>query len=501
MLRALLTSVDTGWIVISSAGAGTNSLPSGHADQDERHVAKQGPWTDIYSLGATLCRVINGEGPVDALTRVNSVLDKTPDPLMPATELGAGQYSQRFLEAIDAAMRFDAQDRPQDVAAWRAMLPEGGELPDMQGISNATLAWAEWESRQSGEASARLTGLRGQARVQLRRVSRYTWLISGVALALAAVSLWYFMQKLSVPEQPPITRTVVSPPNSARDDEIGELMRIAAADVDALRLTSPAGDNAYERYQQVLSREPDNENAMRGLEVIVMRYVTLANTALSNGELDKAKHYLDSAGGVLPEDKGVALARRMLTAAVASRSSTATPGPGAAPTPALGSPPGSAPGSAPRPAPGSALAAPRRVAVLPFWGRQTAQASAEGVDLSVELSEFVHNYVLGRGSLELIYSYYQPGFEHASVNAVGDLWVGGAVNKKPRTVAIREIGRELGADGVLLFGYEPKPGAGAEVHVYLMDVGDGRMIRRQGDLANLAKITRESFEEWTGAGE
>jgi hypothetical protein len=34
-----------------------------------------------------------------------------------------------------------------------------------------------------------------------------------------------------------------------------------------------------------------------------------------------------------------------------------------------------------------------------------------------------------------------------------------------------------------------------------MDVGDGRMIRRQGDLANLAKITRESFEEWTGAGE
>jgi hypothetical protein len=370
------------------------------------------------------------------------------------------------------------------------MLPEGGELPDMQGISNANLAWAEWESRQSGEASARLTGLRSQARVQLRRVSRYAWLASGVALALGAVSLWYFMLKLTVPEGSPITRTVVvAPPNSARDDEIGDLMRVAAADVDALRLTSPLGDNAFERYQQVLTLEPGNENAIRGLEVIVIRYVTLANTALSNGELDKAKRYLDSASGVLPEDKGVALARRMLKAAVASRSS--------APAPVSGAAPGSVPGSAP----GPAIAAPRRVAVLPFWGRQSGQASADGVDLSVELSEFVHNFLLGRSSLELVYSYYQPGFEHASVNAIGDLWAGDAVNKTPRTVAMREIGRELGADGVLVLGYEPKPAAGAEVHIYLMDVGDGRVIRRQGDLAKLAEITRESFEEWTRASE
>ena len=258
-------------------------------------------------------------------------------------------------------------------------------------------------------------------------------------------------------------------------------MRAAAADVDALRLTTPAGDNAFERYQQVLIMEPDNENAARGLEVIVIRYVTLANTALSNGELDKAKRYLDSASGVSPEDKGVALARNMLKAAVASRSSATTPVPVAASA--------------------SALAAPRRVAVLPFWGRQSAEAAAEGADLSVELSEFVHSYLRGRSSLQLIYSYYQPGFDHASVNAAGELWAGGAVNKEPRMGAIRDIGRELDADGVLVFGYQPKAGAGAEVHVYLVDVGDGRLIHRQGDLAKLAEITRESFEEWIGAGE
>ena len=444
--------------------------------QDERHGAKQGPWTDIYALGATLYRIINGEEPVDALTRVNSVLDKSPDPLKPAAEVGAGQYSEQFLEAIDAAMRFDVLDRPQDVAAWRGMFPDGGQLPDMQGVSNANLAWAEWESRQSAKSPSQLTGLRGDAKTRRSPVPRFAWLAAAAAIVVAGIGVWYLAKAPGAPERPPIARIVVSPPTSVRDDEIGELLRTAAADVDALRLTTPAGDNAFERYQKVLAVEPDNEDAVRGLEVIVIRYVTLANTALSNGELDKAKHYLDSAGGVLPEDKGVALARKMLKAAAASPRSVA--------------------GSAPAASVAPAVVAPRRVAVLPFWGRQSVSAAQEGADASVEISEFVHNFLRNRSSLDMIYSYYQPSFDHAPVNEAGDLWSGDAVSKAPRMGAIRELGRALGADGVLVYGYEPKSGAGADIQVYLVDVADGRVIRRQGDLDALAEITRDSFEDW-----
>ena len=444
--------------------------------QDERHGAKQGPWTDIYALGATLYRIINGEEPVDALTRVNSVLDKSPDPLKPAAEVGAGQYSEQFLEAIDAAMRFDVLDRPQDVAAWRGMFPDGGQLPDMQGVSNANLAWAEWESRQSAKSPSQLTGLRGDAKTRRPPVPRFAWLAAAAAIVVAGIGVWYLAKAPGAPERPPIARIVVSPPTSVRDDEIGELLRTAAADVDALRLTTPAGDNAFERYQKVLAVEPDNEDAVRGLEVIVIRYVTLANTALSNGELDKAKHYLDSAGGVLPEDKGVALARKMLKAAAASPRSVA--------------------GSAPAASVAPAVVAPRRVAVLPFWGRQSVSAAQEGADASVEISEFVHNFLRNRSTLDMIYSYYQPSFDHAPVNEAGDLWSGDAVSKAPRMGAIRELGRALGADGVLVYGYEPKSGAGADIQVYLVDVADGRVIRRQGNLDALAEITRDSFEDW-----
>jgi hypothetical protein len=141
------------------------------------------------------------------------------------------------------------------------------------------------------------------------------------------------------------------------------------------------------------------------------------------------------------------------------------------------------------------------VAVLPIWGRQIASAAQEGADASVEISEFVHNFLRNRSSLDLIYSYYQPSFDHAPVNQAGDLWSGDAVSKAPRMGVIRELGRSLGADGVLVYGYEPKSGAGADIHVYLVDVADGRVIRRQGELGALAEITRESFEDWASDGE
>jgi serine/threonine protein kinase len=455
--------------------------------QDERHSAKQGPWSDIYSLAATVYRVISGEGPVDALTRVNSKLDNSPDPLTAAVDIGAGKYSRQFLEAIDAALRFDIQDRPQDVAQWRGMFPEGGQLPDMQGASNANLAWAEWESRHSAKSPSQLTGLRGKpgdaSKAPWRSVPRVVWLAATAAVLLGATVALYLFEELAEPEQAPIVRIVALAPSSARDDAIGELVRGAAEDIDALRLTTPTGQNAFERYQQVLTLEPDNEDARRGLEVIVIRYVTLANTAMSNGELEKAERYLDSASGVIPDDKGVALARNMLRAALESQP---------APT-AMNRTPAAAP------APDAVPAGPRKVAVLPFWGRESVQAAQEGTDVSVELSEFVHNFLRNRAALEMIYSYYQPGFEHDAVKEAGELWSGDAVNKVPSLGMLRDLGRTLGADIVLVYGYESQPGAGVEIQLYLVDVAGGRTIRREGDLARLAEITREGFEDLSGA--
>ncbi len=89
-----------------------------------RESDKQGPWTDIYALGATIYRGMSGKSPVDALARANAKLEGAQDILEPAVELGKNKFSVQFLEAIDLALRFSPEERPQSIDEWQALLPE-----------------------------------------------------------------------------------------------------------------------------------------------------------------------------------------------------------------------------------------------------------------------------------------------------------------------------------------------------------------------------------------
>jgi hypothetical protein len=90
-----------------------------------RESDKQGPWTDIYALGATMYRAVTGQGPVDAAARANLLLDEQRDPFEPCAQMPLDGYSQEFLHAIDRALAFTPGDRPQSVAAWRALVVAG----------------------------------------------------------------------------------------------------------------------------------------------------------------------------------------------------------------------------------------------------------------------------------------------------------------------------------------------------------------------------------------
>lgn len=77
---------------------------------------QQGPWTDIYALGATLYHAVTGRRPPDAPSRM------VHDEIVPARDTALSSYRSSFLNAIDRALSLEIKDRPQLVAAWRGEL-------------------------------------------------------------------------------------------------------------------------------------------------------------------------------------------------------------------------------------------------------------------------------------------------------------------------------------------------------------------------------------------
>ncbi|WP_053094231.1 serine/threonine-protein kinase [Cellvibrio sp. pealriver] len=90
----------------------------------------QGPWTDIYALGAVLYFAITGAAPSASVSRMMR------DTLKPLTQQDHPQFSEEFLTAINQALQLRPIDRFQTISEFRENLKL-----DSFNTQNAPLAW------------------------------------------------------------------------------------------------------------------------------------------------------------------------------------------------------------------------------------------------------------------------------------------------------------------------------------------------------------------------
>ena len=81
----------------------------------------QGPWTDLYALGATVHFMLTGEAPTPAVMRVVNDLRQ---PLAAAGAAAFPKVGAKFLAAIDWTAAVKPSDRPQSVEALRQALAD-----------------------------------------------------------------------------------------------------------------------------------------------------------------------------------------------------------------------------------------------------------------------------------------------------------------------------------------------------------------------------------------
>ncbi len=81
------------------------------------------------------------------------------------------------------------------------------------------------------------------------------------------------------------------------------LINLAHQQIEDKKLTTPAGDNAYETFRSILVIEPRNKAALAGIEKIINRYTAWAKLDIKDNNIKRARYFLTLAIEINPDDR------------------------------------------------------------------------------------------------------------------------------------------------------------------------------------------------------
>ena len=314
----------------SKTKALTSMLSIGYApfEQYNDEPGKQGPWTDIYALGASLFQGITGEKPMESTIRGMALLHDEPDPYEPLSKSNVEGYTHVFLRAIDQALMLQIHDRPQTLEEFLGMLKGEITLPDLPDkdekvtestvVRNKTVvrpgkrtfSGAEVEvthpdqSAPNEKATAREKEPSGIAITeeikqapdkplkQKSLIARPTFLIGmAVVVAIIVAFVAYY------PGEPS--------PEDLRQQRVNDLLEKADALIADGKHYDASSTGAFSVYQQVLAIEPDNRAAKNGIENVGQHYLLQAEQFIDIKDFGQADASLKIVNAINPEFPGL----------------------------------------------------------------------------------------------------------------------------------------------------------------------------------------------------
>ena len=230
--------------MVGRTSAMTAIFTPGYAAAEQMTSAKQGPWTDIYGLAATLYHAIAGKTPPSAFDRM---LDDGYEPLARLMPKG---FSPGLLAGIDAGLAVAARDRPQSIAGWRPILGMTS-APAADGtvvMAKASPSVAGRQSVLTPTMDAAPAGQKAKSRVGL-------WVAVAVLLLAGLGGGGYYATALRGPD-PEVVKA------KAAADAAESAKRKAEEEAEALR-AEKAAEEAKRRTAEEARQKEAQEAAIR----------------------------------------------------------------------------------------------------------------------------------------------------------------------------------------------------------------------------------------------